>query len=562
MSTQLSITIEILEYLPSNINFDNFIFIFSSESKDFEEEITYQNKNQILHKMYYTPKKNIRFPIKVIMNNSLVGISDLIIPQNILQQKKTIYNTQCIITMTDSIRRLIFGNNFFSNNIKINMQVTLKYPDKKSTSIKKDDKFRNITPKNYKVERKKFMMCNSGNSYSNLKMSKQKSANKKNFSNTKKMRSFSRTGTVSKNSIKNKEKLIDICNEKDINNISYKKIKENKEKTINIEPLDNSIIDENLKNDQFLQISKDIYEFVPNFIKTHPIENLVNIENLDDKIDYIKNVINDLLEYQINYYEILKNSIELNKKFTILLLQYNEKYRLMLKKINATNEEINKNEIKNDLTIGMQNNETTNLIQLLPMKETELELFKEMYSIELNPKEIEEYSEIQNQINLEKKNNDERTRLLLLKVLKHLSINYGPLNTLVNEGNSTEEERININNISIKYNLPMGKLDEKNFSIHKLEYIINENPTDLDIYLDNYLKKYYSQKNKICKIKFKNIEGNKYEYGNMKVEIKKEGNNIKIKYNGQNLVIDKFFELNSNVDGPKKKGKKGNNKKK
>ena len=463
MSTQLSITIEILEYLPSNINFDNFIFIFSSESKDFEEEITYQNKNQILHKMYYTPKKNIRFPIKVIMNNSLVGISDLIIPQNILQQKKTIYNTQCIITMTDSIRRLIFGNNFFSNNIKINIQVTLKYPDKKSTSIKKDDKFRNITPKNYKVERKKFMMCNSGNSYSNLKMSKQKSANKKNFSNTKKMRSFSRTGTVSKNSIKNKEKLIDICNEKDINNISYKKIKENKEKTINIEPLDNSIIDENLKNDQFLQISKDIYEFVPNFIKTHPIENLVNIENLDDKIDYIKNVINDLLEYQINYYEILKNSIELNKKFTILLLQYNEKYRLMLKKINATNEEINKNEIKNDLTIGMQNNETTNLIQLLPMKETELELFKEMYSIELNPKEIEEYSEIQNQINLEKKNNDERTRLLLLKVLKHLSINYGPLNTLVNEGNSTEEERININNISIKYNLPMGKLDEKNF---------------------------------------------------------------------------------------------------
>ena len=562
MSSQLSITIEILEYLPSNINFDNFIFIFSSESKDFEEEITYQNKNQILHKMYYTPKKNIRFPIKVIMNNSLVGISDLIIPQNILQQKKTIYNTQCIITMTDSIRRLIFGNNFFSNNIKINIQVTLKYPDKKSTSIKKDDKFRNITPKNYKVERKKFMMCNSGNSYSNLKMSKQKSANKKNFSNTKKMRSFSRTGTVSKNSIKNKEKLIDICNEKDINNISYKKIKENKEKTINIEPLDNSIIDENLKNDQFLQISKDIYEFVPNFIKTHPIENLVNIENLDDKIDYIKNVINDLLEYQINYYEILKNSIELNKKFTILLLQYNEKYRLMLKKINATNEEINKNEIKNDLTIGMQNNETTNLIQLLPMKETELELFKEMYSIELNPKEIEEYSEIQNQINLEKKNNDEKTRLLLLKVLKHLSINYGPLNTLVNEGNSTEEERININNISIKYNLPMGKLDEKNFSIHKLEYIINENPTDLDIYLDSYLKKYYSQKNKICKIKFKNIEGNKYEYGNMKVEIKKEGNNIKIKYNGQNLVIDKFFELNSNVDGPKKKGKKGNNKKK
>ena len=43
----LGITIEILEYFPQNFNFDNFSFIFTSESKDFEKEISFINKNQI-----------------------------------------------------------------------------------------------------------------------------------------------------------------------------------------------------------------------------------------------------------------------------------------------------------------------------------------------------------------------------------------------------------------------------------------------------------------------------------------------------------------------------------
>ena len=54
------ITLSIIDYIPNTINYNNFSFIFQSDRKDFEDEITYQNSNTIEHK---TPikKKDIRY---------------------------------------------------------------------------------------------------------------------------------------------------------------------------------------------------------------------------------------------------------------------------------------------------------------------------------------------------------------------------------------------------------------------------------------------------------------------------------------------------------------------
>lgn len=54
--SHVGIIIEILEYFPQNFDFDNFSFIFSSESKDFEREISFANKNLISQKIPL-PKK-------------------------------------------------------------------------------------------------------------------------------------------------------------------------------------------------------------------------------------------------------------------------------------------------------------------------------------------------------------------------------------------------------------------------------------------------------------------------------------------------------------------------
>ena len=59
----LGITIEILEYFPQNFNFNNFNFIFTSEPKDFEKEISWENKNQIFQKIPI-PKKNLKYQLK------------------------------------------------------------------------------------------------------------------------------------------------------------------------------------------------------------------------------------------------------------------------------------------------------------------------------------------------------------------------------------------------------------------------------------------------------------------------------------------------------------------
>ena len=176
----VGITLEILEYFPQNFNFENFSFIFSSESKDFEKEISFLNKNAISQKIPI-PKRNLKYSIKVTKNNSLIGISDYIIPQNIFNKKEASFEKLSQITMTDSIRRLIFGNTSPSNNIKICIHSTFQYlekgekfikPASSSVFMKKDEK-RASTPKKFENNLKKMKF--GGNSNSNLKLNKKKS---------------------------------------------------------------------------------------------------------------------------------------------------------------------------------------------------------------------------------------------------------------------------------------------------------------------------------------------------------------------------------------------------
>ena len=88
--TQITLTFSIAKYLPSDFNFSSFSFIISSESRDFEQEISYKTKNQISHK-FTLPKKDAKYSIKVTKNNSLIGISDISIPFNIFQKGKKIF---------------------------------------------------------------------------------------------------------------------------------------------------------------------------------------------------------------------------------------------------------------------------------------------------------------------------------------------------------------------------------------------------------------------------------------------------------------------------------------
>ena len=550
----LGITIEILEYFPQNFNFETFAFIFSSESKDFEKEISYLNKNSIFQKIPL-PKKNLKYSIKVTKNNSLVGISDYIIPSNIFSKKENTFDKTCQITMTDSIRRLIFGN-ASPNSLKINIHSTLQYLEKgekfikpaaSSLSMKKEEK-RSSTPKkleNNNLKKMKF----GASSNSNLKLNnkeEKKTMNKKLTEDFKK-RSNSKPHTSNLSSsgvplnmkIKNHQQQTTKEKEKEIVNSSHKKERKESEEY----PGDNSLIDEDLKN-TISPVSSEFFDFIPNFEKKYPLEKLNEFSDPYEMINYTKNIINELLNYQLNYYNILKNSVYLNRKFNELLIKYNEKYRLTLKKINKIEEENIKNEIQNELITDIHRNDFNNLKQLIPLKQTELDLYKEMYSVNLDENELHNniYSEEQMQQIEEKKSKDANTQLLLIRVLKNIYNKYGPLNKILNQSNSNEIERNNIITLSAKYNLPIS--EEVIGNNDEFEYVNSNNPDEMDHKLEIYLKYVYNKK-KVPKIIFKKLSNNNYEYGTQKVTIKIEGDSIKAKSTGGFLVLDKFIENNA-----------------
>ncbi len=265
-----------------NFDFDNFSFIFSSESRDFEKEISFANKNLISHKIPL-PKKNIKYSIKVTKNNSLIGISDFIIPQNIFTKREASFDKVCQITMTDSIRRLIFGSIMPSNSIKICIHSTFQYLEKgekfiqplaSSMPLKKEEK-RSTTPKKYENNLKKMKF--GGSSNSNLKLNKddKKSMHKKSSEDFKK-RSNSKPhmNNLSSSSIpyNTKNKNIQQQNSKEIapfvNN-------ENKKEKIEIEEDqdDKSFIDEDLNN-YSSPAPQEFFDFIQNFENNYPLEKL------------------------------------------------------------------------------------------------------------------------------------------------------------------------------------------------------------------------------------------------------------------------------------------------
>ena len=492
----VGITIQILEYFPQNFNFENFSFIFSSESRDFEKEITFAHKNSISHKISL-PRKNLKYSIKITRNNSLIGICDFIIPFQVFTKREGFFNKNCQMTMTDSIRRLIFGN-ISPNNIKININANIQYLEKgqklmnqnvSNPTSKKEEKGkekRASTPKKFenKLNKNKY-----GNLTTILKLSKDEKfgMNKKMTEELKKKRSNSKphmnnvSGNPSINQkVKNyqksvkeqkKEKEKEKIKENIISNNYINNSNKKEEKNINkIEKVeDSSDIDEDLKNDKTQNNSELL-----NFMKS--LEKLDEFKEPYELMIYTKNIINELHNYQLNFYSSLNNSIDTNKKFRDLLLTYNDKYRLILKKINKSEEELRKNEIKEDLLNNKQNIENNNIKILLPLKQQELDLYKELYMInpEKKSKEEEKYNEEQIKQIEEKKAKDANTQLLLIRVLKNIYNKFGPLNNIINKENSEESEIKNILSLSEKYNLPISEEIEKNDEVED-EKIKNNN---------------------------------------------------------------------------------------
>ena len=587
------ITLDISDYFPQNFRFDNFSFIFSSDGHDFEDEINYLSRNQIVHKALLN-KKDIRYSIKILKNDSLIGISDFIIPSALLSRKEPFFEKVCVINMTDSTKRILFGNLSPSNTLRINIKANMQYIQEKAmikqnTAGLKKDKNKPFSPKSTNLGvKKKNLPISSATGVGNNPTSLSGNNPNSNFVFNKQqipMSISSRKGGI-KNNINNnignkiqnkfnnnsKQNMADIMLQqqqqqrlKNNNFINNANINTNINKNINIptkqdnknleqpeeDPTDTSILDEDISQPVQL-VDKEFTEFMSKFIERNPLEQLSQFKDINEMLIYTKNVIDKLLCYQQEYYERLKSSVVLNNRLNELLMKYNEKYRNIVKKVHRLNEETNSNDMRKDAVVNIHRTENSNLKQIIPLKMKELKLYQEMCGegFQNIPKE-----EIKPEIPNKENDNDEENKKqkILLKLIKNCISNYGPLESLFNRGNITEEDKKNIMAINEKL-----KLEEKsdnntnNIGEGKMEYVISDNLDNLDIKLNKYLTSIYSE-NRAPAIIFKKIEGNLYEYGNQKINIVDEDNIIKVQYDEGALLLDNFIEINAQAEEEKMK---------
>ena len=600
MTSSALITLEISDFFPQNFPFDDFCFIFTSDSHDFESEIYYLSKNQITHKSPLT-KKDIRFSIKILRNDSLIGISDFIIPAMIFNRKENAFEKICLINMTDSTKRLLFGNLSPNNNLRINIKARITYMQMQGN---KNNKNKLFSPKSSGINSKKSMadssspkinnMNNMNNIYSpnynqnnnNINNNSDYVFNKQQIPMSKKvpiMKSSQVPNQNNKINIGNKynkhSNMADIMlqqnqaqtqnklnNQNNQNKNFYQKNNKDyplspaleKPNIIEDDPTDTSVIYPEISN-PIEPIDEEFTEFMQKFIEKNPLEQLTQFSDINEMMTYTKNIIDKLLSYQQEYYERLKTSVALNNRLNEILLKYNEKYRNIVKKVHRLSEETNSNDMRKDAVINVHRTENSNLKQIIPLKIKELKLYQEMCGENIKdillPQKLKENKKI-NELNDKKKN-------VLMKLLKNCVNNYGSFDDLfskenldkinTNENNKNILEKIKqelIDNNNEKNNLiKEGKENEKN---NDLEYVITENPDELDSKLNQYLKSIYSE-NRLPKIQFKKIKENLYQYGSQEISLIEEDNVIKIKNQEGTILLDNFIEINAQAEEEKMK---------
>ena len=149
----VGITLDILDYYPLDYDYTSFSFLFMSESKDFEREISYINANQVCQKIPLS-KKDIKYSITVTKDDSFIGISEFVIPFQSINKKEKIFDKVCPITMTDSIKKILFGSVENALPLKIGIHATLQYLGGENT-IETSNKKEKLSIKQKKKEKKK-----------------------------------------------------------------------------------------------------------------------------------------------------------------------------------------------------------------------------------------------------------------------------------------------------------------------------------------------------------------------------------------------------------------------
>ena len=363
--------------------------------------------------------------------------------------------------MTDSTRKILFGNTNLSNTIKINIHSIIEYTEKTSNILKQshslpreemgiksnninnnanqtNNKSNNVN--NNQIKKNTMIHKKVNNSSSSIRDNKtppmrkiQKNTNSSittsNYKSPSNKKNNARTGsaTIRKNSYGNNNNNNNFNNSSNNFNNSSNKIltrdnlNEKEEKKNDFEependPKDNSLIDPLILK-EISEVDNNFIQFMSNFMEKNPLEqiNQFNNNNINECIIHTKEIIDQLFEYQNNYYNKFKESVALNNILIDDFNKYNELYRIIIKKQNKLNELIDGNQIKKEIVVNIRRGENNHIRQILPLKHKEIYLYKDVYNVPFNEKDVEEYNLNKEIIEKNKIDNEEKERLLVKK---------------------------------------------------------------------------------------------------------------------------------------------------
>lgn len=539
----LFLSLEILNYYPSSFDFSEFKFIFSRNKTVYGDEISFISKNKIIQKIKLE-QKNINFSIKVIKKDSLIGISNFIIPYNtVLLKRIPAYEKECLINMTESSKRILGLDN---DNLKINIRCNIEYVNNiENNSSNKVLHVNRSNKINESIINKHFIYntisennnSKDENQYNNNKVfledSPLKSMNKKNNLVYSKPRNFSSKKKSNKYNIKN------AISSDDNNDSSY------------------SYDTEEELSQKVVFYDEEFSKFVPNLIKEYPLDNLTKMKDVNEMVLFTKNNIIKFLDFQQEYNDKSKKAIDIYDKYFKLLRKYSQKYSNKFKQLKILEKKEKINEIKKSLN---RNALASNLFRIVDIKNNENELYKEIIgennnieddidiegnlnineNIKIN-KNYELLTDILNNCIYNNKNNNKIKKVIPKSLLDNYNLNY-------HHQNKEIKNEDNILDISLVDSIDNINNEENANSIsNKLKYVESNIYDEIDFELDDCLKEFYNNNKNIDVIKFKKIHDNNYNFGGIQIIIIEEGDKIKIKDDKGVFTLEKFLKMNSNV---------------
>lgn len=539
----LFLSLEILNYYPSSFDFSEFKFIFSRNKTVYGDEISFISKNKIIQKIKLE-QKNINFSIKVIKKDSLIGISNFIIPYNtVLLKRIPAYEKECLINMTESSKRILGLDN---DNLKINIRCNIEYVNNiENNSSNKVLHVNRSNKINESIINKHFIYntisennnSKDENQYNNNKVfledSPLKSMNKKNNLVYSKPRNFSSKKKSNKYNIKN------AISSDDNNDSSY------------------SYDTEEELSQKVVFYDEEFSKFVPNLIKEYPLDNLTKMKDVNEMVLFTKNNIIKFLDFQQEYNDKSKKAIDIYDKYFKLLRKYSQKYSNKFKQLKILEKKEKINEIKKSLN---RNALASNLFRIVDIKNNENELYKQIIgennnieadidiegnlnineNIKIN-KNYELLTDILNNCIYNNKNNNKIKKVIPKSLLDNYNLNY-------HHQNKEIKNEDNILDISLVDSIDNINNEENANSIsNKLKYVESNIYDEIDFELDDCLKEFYSNNKNIDVIKFKKIHDNNYNFGGIQIIIIEEGDKIKIKDDKGVFTLEKFLKMNSNV---------------